>query len=122
MGGAIGGNAMLGAVTSSNSSGFLFTPRQLELAAKFHFQAVRLRAWAVANGLPPIFYGSTMRIPVCGCDGAWKSATPLDSGRRGFSFHCAGKAGSLRLLLSGAIPRQIPGSAERAVALNSVEL
>ena len=27
----------LGAVTSSNSSGFLFTPRQLELAAKFHF-------------------------------------------------------------------------------------
>jgi hypothetical protein len=27
----------LGTVTSSNSSGFLFTPRQLELAAKFHF-------------------------------------------------------------------------------------
>ena len=30
-------NASLGSVTSSNSSGFLFTPRNLELAAKFHF-------------------------------------------------------------------------------------
>jgi hypothetical protein len=32
-----GGNPTVGTVSSSNSSGFLFTPRQLELAAKFHF-------------------------------------------------------------------------------------